>query len=168
VGKACGRGRLSRSGGHRNAAYARGWKVGLPVGGVEGFIRGAVLVHSDGKTEPGFRIHVRGSPVGHSHKGHRDSTVEASAELHHNCFRVGVARILNEVFELVEVIVDQLSTLKVRRGLQHIHGHGFGIKGHEVFSELFFKIVPVNKAELSGLHFVFKFTVHPAAYPAFM
>jgi len=70
VGKACSRSRLSGSGGYRNVAYAGGWKVGLPVGGVKGFIRGAVLVHSDGKTEPGFGIRVHGSPVGHSPKGH--------------------------------------------------------------------------------------------------
>jgi len=89
--------------------------------------------------------------------------VEALAELHHNCFWVGVARILNEVFELVEVIIDRPSTLKVRCGLQHVRGRGFGIEGHEVFSELFFKIVPVDEVELSRLHFVFKFTVCSAA-----
>ena len=106
VGKACGRSSLSGSGGHRNAAYAGSRKVGLSVGGVEGFIRGAVLVHSDGKTEPGFGIHVCGSPVGHPGKGRRDSAVEVSAEFHHNHFRVGLAGVLNEVLELVEVIVD--------------------------------------------------------------
>ena len=43
-----------RVGGHQNAAYAGGRKVELSVGGVEGFVCGAVLVHLDGKTEPGF------------------------------------------------------------------------------------------------------------------
>jgi len=102
----CSRSSLSRLGGHQNAAYAGSQKVGLPVGGVEGFIRSAVLVHSDGKTEPGFGIRVGGPPIGHSHKGCRDLTVEASAELHHNHFQVGVAGVLNEVLELVKVIVD--------------------------------------------------------------
>jgi len=87
-------------------AYARSQKVGLSVGGVEGFVCGAVLVHSDGKMEPGFGICVCGSPVGHPCKGHRNSTVEASAEFHHNRFRVGVAGVLNKVLELVEVVVD--------------------------------------------------------------
>jgi len=76
------------------------------VGGVEGFVRGAVLVHSDSKMEPGFGICVRGSSVGHPGEGRRDSTVEASAEFHHNRFRVRVARVLNEVLELVEIIID--------------------------------------------------------------
>ena len=76
------------------------------MGGVEGFIRSAVLVHLDGKTEPGFGIRVRGSPVGHSCKGRRDSMVEPSAEFHYDCFQVGVAGVLNEVLELVKVIVD--------------------------------------------------------------
>jgi len=58
VGKACGRSCLSGSEGHRNVAYARSRKVGLPVGGVEGFICSAVLVHPDGKAEPGFGICV--------------------------------------------------------------------------------------------------------------
>jgi len=39
--------------------------------------------------------------------------VEALAELHHYCLQVGVARVLNEFLELVEVIVDRLPTLKV-------------------------------------------------------
>ena len=55
--------------------------------------------------------------------------VEALAEFHHNRFRVGVAGVLNEVLELVEVIIDQPSTLEVRRGFQHIHGRSFGIEG---------------------------------------
>jgi len=130
---------------------------------VEGFVRGTVLVHSDGKTEPGFGIRVCGSPVGYPCKGHRDSTVEASAEFHHNHFRVRVAGVLNEVLELVEVIVDRPSTLEVRHGFQHVHGRGFGIEGHEVLSELLFEIDPVDEAEVSGLRFVFKFAVHPAA-----
>ena len=58
VGKVCGRGSLSGSGGHQNAAYARSQNLGLPVGGVEGFVHGAVLVHPDSKAEPGFGIHV--------------------------------------------------------------------------------------------------------------
>jgi len=80
-----------------------------------------------------------------------------SAELHHNCFRVGVARVLNEVLELVKVIVDRPSTLKVQHGFQHVHGCGFGIEGHEVFLELLFKIDPVDEAEVSGLCSMFKF-----------
>jgi len=87
----CNRSSLSGSGGHRNAAYARGRKLGLSVGGVEGFVRGAVLVHSDGKMEPGFGIRVCGSSIGPPGEGRRDSTVKASAEFHHNCFRVRVA-----------------------------------------------------------------------------
>ena len=104
-------------------AYAGSRKVGLSVGGVEGFIRGAVLVHLNGKAEPGFGIRVRRSPIGHSCKGHRDLTVEALAEF----------------------------------------GRGFGVEGHEVFSELLFEIDPVNEAEVSRLRFMFKFTVRPAA-----
>jgi len=115
------------------------------------------------KMEPGFGIHVCGSPVGHSRKGRRDSVVEALAEFYHNLFRVGVAGVLNEVLELVEVIVDRPSTLKVRRGFQHVHSRGFGIEGHEVLSELLFKIDPVDEAEVSGLRFVFKFAGHWAA-----
>jgi len=163
VGKACGRSSLSGSGGHRNAAYAGSRKVGLSVGGVEGFVRGTVLVHSDGKTEPGFGIRVCGSPVGHPGKGRQDSAVEASAEFHHNCFQVGVARVLNEVLELVKVIINRPSTLEVRRGFQHVHGCSFGIEGHEVLPELIFEIGPVDETEVSGLHFVFEFAVRPAA-----
>jgi len=58
VGKVCGKGSLSGSGGHQNAAYGRSRNVGLPVGGVESFICSAVLVHLDSKAEPGFGIHV--------------------------------------------------------------------------------------------------------------
>jgi len=162
VGKACGRSSLSGSGGHPNAAYAGSRKVGLSVGGVEGFIRGMVLVHPDGKVESGFGIRVCRSPITHSHKGCQDLTVEALAEFHHNCFWVRVARVLNEVLELVEVNVDRPSTLEVRCSFQHVYGRGFGVEGHEVFSELLFKINPVNEAELSGLHFVFEFVVRPA------
>jgi len=163
VGKACGRSSLSGSGGHQNAAYAGSRKVGLSVGGVEGFVRSMVLVHSDGKTEPGFGIRVCGSPAGHPGKGHQDSAVEASAEFHHNCFQVRVAGVLNEVLELVEVIVDQPSTLEVRRGFQHVRSCGFGIEGHEVLPELIFEINPVDETEVSGLHFMFEFAVRPAA-----
>jgi len=38
-----------------------------------------------------------------------------------------------------------------------------GIEGHEVLPELLFKINPVDEAEVSGLCFVFEFTVRPAA-----
>jgi len=58
VGKACGRGSLSRLGDHWNVARGGSWNVGLPVGGVKGLVRHAVLVHLDGKAEPGFGIRV--------------------------------------------------------------------------------------------------------------
>jgi len=41
-----------------------------------------------------------------------------------NCLRIGVAGVLNEVLELVEVIIDQPSALKVCHGFQHIHSCG--------------------------------------------
>jgi len=57
-------------------------------------------------------------PVGHSHKGRRDLTVEALVEFHHNRFRVRVARVLNEVLELVKVIVKDKDPLWVWANIQ--------------------------------------------------
>ena len=83
VGKACGRSSLIRSEYHWEAACGGGRDMGLLVGGVEGLVRCAILVHSDGKAEPSFGIRVWGPSICYSCEGHRDSTVEASAELHH-------------------------------------------------------------------------------------
>jgi len=89
--------------------------------------------------------------------------VKASSELDHDSLGVGVSRVLNEVSELVQIVVDHSFTLEVGGGLQCINSCSFGVKRHKVPSELIFKVGPINKAKMSRLNFVFKLMGCPVA-----
>ena len=121
----------------------------------------AVLIHPDCETEPGFRVHIRRSSVCYSREGRRDPTVKALAELDRDSFRVGVSGIINQVPELVKVVVNRPLALKVGGHLQDIDGSGFQVERHKVLSEFFFEVQPVDKAEVAGHCFLFKFAGRP-------
>jgi len=75
------------------------------------------------KAGGGFRSHVAGRYVTPYVIPVR--AVEASAELDHDSFQVGVSGIINQVLELVEVIVDRPLALKIGGHFQDINGSGF-------------------------------------------
>ena len=80
---------------------------------------------SDCKTEPAFQVSIQRPSECHSREGHRDLTVEASAELDYNGFWVSVSGIVNKILELVEVVVDCPFALKIGGCLQDVNGSGF-------------------------------------------
>jgi hypothetical protein len=71
------------------------------AGGLEGLIGGVVLVHLDGKVEPGFWVCIRWLSGCHSRKSGGYPLVKSSAEFHHNGFGVGIPRIIHQVSEMV-------------------------------------------------------------------
>jgi len=149
--------------GYRQRAVCTGSRdIGLLVRDMEHLICHVVLIHLDCEAEPGFRVRIRRSSTCHSREGRRDSTVEAPVEFDCNGFRVGVSGIVNQVPELVEVVVDSPLALKVGGCLQDVDGSGFQVEWHKVLSEFFFKVQPINEAEVAGLHFLFKFMGRPA------
>jgi len=162
VGKACG-GRSQDGSGYCQRAVRSGSRdIGLSVRDMEHLVCHAVLIHPDCETEPGFQVRIQRSSICHSPEGRRDPTIKALAELDHDGFRVGVSRIINQFPELVEVVVNRPLALKVGGCLQDIDGSGFQVEQHKVLSEFFFKVQPVNEAEVASLRFLFKFTDRPA------
>jgi len=107
---------------HQRAVGSRSWDIRLLVRDVERLVCCVILIHLDCKVEPGFQVCIGRSSVCHSHEGHRDSAVKASAELDHNSFWIGVSGIINQVPELVEVVVDRPLALKVGSHLQDVDG----------------------------------------------
>src|SRR6266581_9411528 len=101
-----------------------------------------VLVHLDGEMEPGLWLCVGGSARCHPCQGSRDSTVKASSELDHNSIGVGVSRVLNEVSELVQIVINCPFALEVEGGLQCINSCSFRVEKHKVPLELIFEVRP--------------------------
>ena len=133
--------------------------------GLESFVGRAVLVHADSEVIPGFRISVRWSSESHPCESGGYPSVEPSAEFDHDCFRVGVPRVVNQVPELVQVVVDRPLPLEVRRCLERVDRGCFGIERGEVLSEFFLEVRPVDKSEPTSFArcFSFEFPRRPAA-----
>ena len=85
------------SGEQTRGGGARHWSSddGGTVRSLESFVGRAVLVHEDSEVVPGFWLSVRWSAESHSRKSGGYPSVESSAELDDDCFRVGVPRIVN-------------------------------------------------------------------------
>jgi len=52
--------------------------------------------------------------------------------------------------------------LKVGSCFQDVDGSGLRVEWHEVLSELFFEVQPIDEAEVAGLRFLFEFAGRPA------
>jgi len=63
--------------------------------------------------------------------------------------------------ELVEVIINCPLALKVGGHFQDVDGSRLRVEWHEVLSELFFEVQPIDEAEVAGLRFLFEFAGHP-------
>ena len=86
-------------------------------------------------------------------------------EFDHDGLRVGVSRVVNQVPELVEVVVNCPPTLEVRRRLQGVDCGGLCIEGSEVLTEFFLEVGPIEESESSflGGRFEFELSGCPAA-----
>src|SRR6266566_2317675 len=89
--------------------------------------------------------------------------VKASSELDHNSLGVGVSRVLNEVSELVQIVINRPFILEVGGGLQCINSCSFGVERHKVPLELIFEVGPIDKAKMSRLNFVIELASCPTA-----
>ena len=88
-----------------------------------------------------------------------------SAELEHDSPQVSVSRVVDEVPEVVQIVVDCLFAMKIGHHLQYINGGSFRIKGHEVLPKLFLKVRPIEESKMTipGVHFILKLPGSPMA-----
>ena len=96
------RGRWGKSGDDGGgSARSRSGDDGNTVGGLESLIGRTILIHLDSEFIPGFRVGVRRAADSHSCKSGRYPSVKSSAEFNYNSLRVCVARVIDQVLELV-------------------------------------------------------------------
>ena len=72
-----------------------------------------------------------------------------SSEFNHYGLGVSIARFINEVLELIEVVVYRAITLKVSCTLQYVDRGGLRVGRGKGLLELIFEVHPVQESEFA-------------------
>src|ERR1700761_4265362 len=106
------------------------------VGGPERLVGSFIFVDGSSSPIPPSSVCVRWPPISHSGNRVLDLGVESLTEFDDNRFCVGITRLYNKVYKLVEVSIHQMVPLEVSGRLESVDGRRFRVSWTKFLLEL--------------------------------